>query len=233
MTTKAKDPAKAAKKMAAKAQGTVDLVLLCDESGSMGGKVEAVVSGVNEFLDSFKDKDCRVTVAMFDKHPGEARCRVKVKAKDIAKVKALTAKDYNPRGLTPLNDAILDVIGMLDDRKPERVFFCCLTDGMENASEADSETVAKAIRKRERKGWAFLYLGTGHDAHAAAAVTGMGAQGQSFNYNNSSAGTKKALRSASGLAQAYYASPDSASYMAKASALAASTGGKLDDDDDE
>lgn len=234
MAQKKKDATAAVKAMSKKLNGgPVNLVLVCDESGSMMGNEEAVVTGVNEFVHSFREHDAKVTLSMFDKHPGEPRVRVKYAGKSAKKVKDLKVSDYRPRGTTPLRDAIIDTIEALDKstKEGERAFVVILTDGLENASENSAETVAKLIRKREKQGWAFLYLGANHDVSASAASIGLSKQGQSFMFSSTKRGTSSALRSATNLGMGYVA--DSGAYPAMASAAFASTGGVIDEDADE
>lgn len=204
MATTTKDAKKAAKDAKKKGTGKVHLAVLMDESGSMNGKQEAVTTGCNEFLHTFrKNKQARAWLAMFDDHPGEDACRIKVKAKKIADVKDLTIGDYTPRGMTPLNDAILHLLSALDKKvaDDETVFMAIITDGLENASEADAATVAAAIKRYEKKGWGFVYLGADHDAETSAARIGLGQKGQAFKFAKT--GVKSTMRSAGGMAHAH------------------------------
>ena len=69
----------------------------------------------------------------------------------------------------------MDAVGAIDKKlgKQDRAFLVILTDGWENASETDSETVAKLIKQREEDGWAFLYLGANQNAVQAAGNIGL------------------------------------------------------------
>lgn len=228
--------AKKAAKDAAKAQtGDVHLFILMDESGSMNGKQEAVITGCNEFLHSFKDnKKARVWVGFFDSHPGADRLRLKVKGEKVSKVSPLEIGDYKPRGMTPLNDAIMDSLRALDKvvAKGESVFLAIITDGLENASETSVEAVKDALAKREKKGWGFVYLGANQDAGATARSYGLTGKGQALNFNATRGGVKATTRSVTHLASSYAAGGQSA-LLASASALHAQTGGKLADEEDE
>lgn len=239
------DAGKAAKAAAKKAtkKHTVHLFVLMDETGSMAGLEEAVVTGCNEFLHSFKDvPDARVWLAMFDWHPGEPRMRLKVEGEKAARAKELRIGDYRPRGRTPLNDAIMDALACLDEAagKDEGVFVAIITDGRENASETSAETVAKAVAKREEKGWGFVYLGAKHDAQAAAANIGLGAKGKAFNFNATRGGVTATAKTTSSLAGTYAsaavaggAEAAKAAYIPVSEELLDATGGKIEDDDEE
>ena len=58
-----------------------------------------------------------------------------------------------------------------EEKRPGKVIFAILTDGLENASRRYSlEDVSKKISKRRNKdGWEFLFLGANQDAIATAA----------------------------------------------------------------
>lgn len=219
--TKQSDAAKLAKKAK---KGTTHLALLLDESGSMAHNVEAVVSSVNEFLHTFgeaetKDSKIRVWLGMFDKQPGEPRVRIKVNGDRVGKVQQLGGMDYQPRGLTPLNDAVIETIEAMDEAvgKDERAFVVILTDGYENASENTSENVAKLIQKREKRGWAFLYLGANQNAAQAAQQIGLSQQ-NALQFTSSPTGTRSAVLRTTSRAASYLASDDSNAYAAEASA---------------
>jgi uncharacterized protein YegL len=236
MSTSTKDAKKSAKKFAKDAKGTVHLAMIVDESGSMQGLDETVVNGINEFLHSFKgnkDADVRVWIGMFDAHPGDPRVRVKVDGKKVSKTAPLGIEDYNPRGMTPLNDAILDTIKAIEKKKTkkERAFMVILTDGLENASEASAETVKREIAKREEQGWSFLYLGANQDARATSAAIGLGQQGKSMNFAATKVGTSNALRNAAG-ASVLYAGTSKATYDAQAANVAAMSSDTIADDEE-
>jgi uncharacterized protein YegL len=231
--TDAKKAAKAAAKD--KKTGKVHLFILMDESGSMTGTEEAVVTGCNEFLHSFKDnKDARAWLGWFDCYPGEDRMRLKVKGKKVIDVKPLKVGDYNPRGTTPLNDAIMDSLKALDKAagKDESVFMAIITDGLENASETSVEAVKDALGKREKKGWGFVYLGANQDAAGTAVGYGLTKKGQALNFRATASGVRATTRTASYLAQSYA----HGGVATMDSALAATydkTGGHIEEDDED
>lgn len=206
MSAKSTDAKKSAAK-AAKKGGKNHLLIIIDESGSMDGREEAVVTGVNEFVTKFKEnKATRVSIGCFDYQPGEPRSRFKVTAQPISKVRAFVAADYAPRGLTPLNDAVIDTIELADKhvKKDEGVFIVILTDGLENKSEASAETVAALVKKREKTGWGFLFLGGSLDEKATVTAAKLGLNTkQAFQFTTSPTGTNNAMVSASNMAAGY------------------------------
>ncbi len=242
MTKSSKNAKKASKGLAGKVskKGTTHLALLCDESGSMNGNEEAVTGGVNEFVENFKDTegDIRVWLGFFDAHPQAPRVRIKLDGEKVTKVKSLTVSDYTPRGMTPLNDAIVDTIEAMDKKvgKKDRAFVVILTDGLENASENSAETVKDLIAAREEQGWAFLYLGANHNAVQSAAAIGLGQQ-HALQFTSSKKGTSSSMRAATTRSESYLAaaaSPDpKAAYSVMATEDSKRRGGVVDEDADE
>ena len=160
--------------------------VLLDRSGSMSGLEEAVVAGTNEFLSTQRDGPgrCRLTLAQFDSQDPFA---VFVNAKKIGNVSELTAHDYQPRGTTPLYDAIGSLIEAADARRKSRKrrgkaeedqVVVVYTDGLENASRRyDRAKIFERIQKRQAKGWAFVFLGANQDSYAIGQGLGIDPRG--------------------------------------------------------
>lgn len=177
---------------------TVHVSVLIDESGSMGGREEAVAAGFNGFLaelrDGEADAQARVSLAMFDLSGNEPVTRVKVDNVPLPEVTDITAMDYRPRGATPLNDAVLTTIRRLEKRLGEgdRAIMVVLTDGLENASETTSRDLRKLVVEKERAGWEFIYLGANQDSWAESQKIAMAAPGKSFDFDATSEGLNDA-----------------------------------------
>ena len=87
----------------------------------------------------------------------------------VERVKPIGPKEYTPRGMTALLDAIGLTLSPLRFPKAEKVMVIITTDGMENSShEWTPESVKKLIEAKEKLGWEFLFLGVGLDAFAAS-----------------------------------------------------------------
>lgn len=191
---------------------TVHVGLLIDETGSMMGNEQAVVGGVNEFVEKLRkqeaDSKVRATLAMFDLHGGEPVVRMKYTSIPIDEVDSLGAGDYAPRGATPLNDAVVGTIRKMQKKvkKEDRAILVILTDGLENSSETSTDEVRKLINRKEKAGWEFIYLGANQDAWAAAQSLGVVAPGRSFDYQASPAGTADALALSADRVQSFRAS---------------------------
>lgn len=178
--------------------------VLMDESGSMGGLEEAVTTGCNEFLHEFKDEaDTKIWLAWFDDSPGEPRTRLKVSGEQASKVAPLTPADYNPRGMTPLNDAIADAIATLDDAVSgdEIVFLAIITDGAENASEHSTASIKDQLAVREEQGWGVVFIAANQDASVAADAFGLSAKGKSFRFDASHESVRFSMKSVADIAK--------------------------------
>lgn len=199
--------------------------LLLDESGSMGGMEEAVINGINEFVHGVRDETTDHNVVMgltlFDNV--DPKVRNKFSEVPINEINDLTAKDYNPRGGTPLLDAVAVTINALDELVDEddKAMLVIYTDGYENSStDYTKEKVQKLIAEKEEKGWAFIFLGAGIDAFADRASGGLGlnTRGKSFSTSDTVRGTGSSMKSASSMASLYTVS-DKATYDKTTSSL--------------
>ena len=86
----------------------------------------------------------------------------------IKTLKSFPADLLEPRGATPLFDAIGLAIHDLEnviESTDENKVLVIVTDGFENASkEYTSENIRKKIEEKEEAGWLVIYLGADHDA---------------------------------------------------------------------
>jgi Mg-chelatase subunit ChlD len=173
---------------------TLHVSVLIDESGSMGGREEAVTTGFNGFLAELRDGEAkakaRVSLAMFDLSGNEPVTRVKVDNVPLPEVTDIAAMDYRPRGATPLNDAVVATIRRLDKRidRGDRAVMVVLTDGYENASETTTRHLRKLVLEKERAGWEFIYLGANQDSWAESQKFAMAAPGKSFDFDATNEG---------------------------------------------
>jgi uncharacterized protein YegL len=219
-------------------KSTKHVFVLMDESGSMSGLEEAVTTGCNEFIHEFKDDaDAKIWLSWFDETPGEPRTRFKVRGVQAGEVEKLTAADYNPRGATPLNDAIADAVDALDAEagKDDIVFLAVITDGMENASEHSTESIKNVLEKREQAGWAVVFIGADHDVTAAASARGMHKAGRAFSFDKSGKGVESSIINVAAIAKIRLASEPGADGLAdydeRVAAEHESRGGRIDDED--
>jgi Mg-chelatase subunit ChlD len=161
-----------------KKKKTVTIVsLVLDETGSMLSRLYQTLSGVNEYMLGLKQQKGKivVTITLFNSN----KTRVLFDGVNIHAIPEITARDYKPRSLTPLYDAIATAIHAVDTRLKTvqgdpGVLFVIVTDGQENASmEYTQEGVFSMIDKRKTKGWTFAFLGADQDAFSASADLGI------------------------------------------------------------
>jgi uncharacterized protein YegL len=156
-----------------------EIVVVLDESGSMGYVVRDTIGGINNFVDIQKNL------------PGEAKFSL-VKFSTISQViydgvtldkfEPLTTKTYYPGGGTALLDAFGKTINLVgarldklsEDEKPEKVLFVVITDGEENSSlEFTLDKVKRMVEhQRDVYKWEFLFLGANIDAFSAGESMG-------------------------------------------------------------
>lgn len=151
-----------------------DFILL-DRSGSMSDKWEETLSSINAYVKELADENVEtaVTLAMFDGH--QQRCDFEVIRNKVAPKnwQDLTKKDATPRGWTPLNDAIGEVVGLANTGAYDKVAIIIMTDGHENASqELTVEQAKQLLEDCRQKGWQVIFLGANYDNVVQAANYG-------------------------------------------------------------
>lgn len=165
---------------------TTDITILLDKSGSMNDRRTATIENLNALIRDQQqlDGECTFTLVQFDSPYNQAiSLDYTVEAKPIDQVRTLQAHDYQPRGGTPLLDAIGKVIESLGARlkhlsendRPAKVVVIILTDGYENTSTRFSKKeIKEMISHQETKySWSFTFLGAGIDAFAEAGGLGV------------------------------------------------------------
>lgn len=191
MKSPAKKPAK--KKKVEKQVKTVHVAFLVDRSGSMASIRNDVIGGFNTFLaDQQKEPGtCNLTLAQFDTGGFD----ILISCQDIHTVREATPADFQPRGGTPLLDAIGKLVAHASartvDNPTEQVIVVILTDGHENASqEYTNESIRSLITAKEAAGWVFVYLGANVDAFSQASAMGMNVA-SAQNYIPDAVGTRR------------------------------------------
>lgn len=141
-------------------------LIIVDESGSMSIIRDEAFAGMNETLQTIKtmanDKpelEQRVTMLTFD----SGHTRFHYNNADGKEVVPLQQSDYNPRGGTPLYDAIGTGIAKVNAvvRDGDTVLVTIITDGEENSShEYSLRMVKNLIEKLKKQNWTFTLIGT-------------------------------------------------------------------------
>lgn len=141
--------------------------IVLDRSGSMSSCLNATISSINEYLGSL-DPLARVSMHLFDSDGVWNASRISlqtlcdgVPAKNAPR---LNTQNYQPRGGTPLYDAIGQVVSAISS-PDNREVVVVLTDGHENTSkEWNQHSVKSLLENRQDRGWMVIYLGANQDA---------------------------------------------------------------------
>ena len=186
-----------------------DITFVIDRSGSMADIKTEMESTIKEILQSQSTGvgECRLSVYQFDTgdvFSGELRLDKTLDYVRIGDVKSVTIE---PRGGTPLRDAVCRVIDetgsrlakMNENDRPGKVVCVIVTDGHENASRQYSWIdVQNRVKKQESAyNWLFMYVGCNQDAIAEGQKMGL-RPGKSMTYNTSEKGMKGLSESVGG-----------------------------------
>ncbi|MDQ2950295.1 MAG: VWA domain-containing protein, partial [Acidobacteriota bacterium] len=158
--------------------------VILDRSGSMASTRALTISGYNEYINGLrfdKDTEYSVSLVQFDAPVLAPELTVSYLDRGLADVPALSAADYEPRGNTPLYDAIGECLRRIE-AKSRAIIVLIITDGMENASaEFTKESIKALIKSKEAEGWTFAFLGANIDSFGVGGSIGI-APGNIANY---------------------------------------------------
>lgn len=155
----------------------------------MGDIKDDAISGFNCFLREQKaaGDNATLTLVQFDTESTD----VVHESKPILEVPDLNENTFQPRGGTPLLDALgqtIDSTGRAlaaipESTRPDKVVFVVITDGQENSSHRFSKTRIKEMIEHQssKYNWKFVYLGANQDAFDEAGGVGIGVA-QAANY---------------------------------------------------
>lgn len=179
-----------------------EVVAIIDRSGSMKGKEDDTIGGINSSIEALKDdKDentnIKVSIKLFDHEE-----KMLIKSLKLEDVKPLERRQYKPRGQTALLDAIGNTLKYFMDKKTkdpcayDTVIIYVMTDGFENCSKHYS---AKKIKRMiadasDNYNIKILYLAANQDAILEAAKYGIN-PGQALTYSETPENVDNALRS--------------------------------------
>lgn len=200
---------------------TTHVLMVVDESGSMGPLAADVRGGFNTYVDSLHGGKFkyRLTVAKFsnDYRPHAAAA----KPKDVPR---LDDQCYRPGGGTALLDAIGRIIADFENSTTladgDKVMLVVQTDGEENASrEYTLDAVRKLIEERQATGrWSCNFIGAEIDAWKQASAMGF-SRGSTISVSHNTAGTQSSYSGLTAATVAYAAgasSDDAAKLIADA-----------------
>lgn len=171
------------------------IIIVLDESGSMGVQRTETIQGFNTFMEEQRKVKGKADVTLIKFN---SDINVLYEKKNIKDVEDLTEKTYEPSTLTALNDAFAKGIEAGDKQtgKNSRILMLVMTDGGENASQDHkTEQIKKLVEERNKKNnWSFVFLGANIDSFAVGGAYGVHA-GNIAQYNQHQ--TQSAIRAVS------------------------------------
>merc|ERR1719313_221593 len=126
--------------------------------------------------------------------------------RDISEVPPLCSKTFQPRGMTPLFDALGGIISMAEEAEKtqgeNQVVIVTFSDGHENASREHSmKSIFSRIETKQKQGWTFVFLGANQDSYRQGGQLGVkSANIQNFAYDGQ--GAQKAWEAMGGATKA-------------------------------
>lgn len=148
-----------------------EIVVVLDESGSMGSCKQDTIGGFNEFLDTQSkiEGEANFTFVKFSDY-----YKVVNEGSPIEHVAKLNENNYSPSFSTALLDAVGKTINSIgnrlaktpEDERPAKVIVTVITDGYENSSrEFTKKQIFDMVKhQREKYDWEFLFLGADIDS---------------------------------------------------------------------
>jgi hypothetical protein len=148
-----------------------EIVIILDESGSMGSCKTDTIGGVNLFLENQKriKGEVMVTLVKFSDY-----YKIVNDAVPLDQVAYLDENNYTPSFTTALLDAVGKTINTIGKRlgdipeteRPEKVIFAVITDGYENSSRefTRNQVFQMVSHQKEKYSWEFVFLGADIDA---------------------------------------------------------------------
>ena len=187
-----------------------EVVAIMDRSGSMRGKEDDTVCGINAAITQLKEQrietqdttTIRVSIKLFDHEE-----YLFIRSMDIDKVRPIEKKQYVTRGQTALLDAIGNTLVYFINKKiiDENAYDNCLvyivTDGYENASRYFTQQQIKDLILNAETNYniKIVYLAANQDAILEASNLGIDPS-QALNYSETSQNVESAYRSAASAA---------------------------------
>lgn len=179
-----------------------EVVALIDRSGSMNGKEEDTIGGVNSSLEIIKqdlkpNEQVNVSIKLFDHEE-----KLLIRSLNINEVRPIELRQYVPRGQTALYDAIGSTLTYFMEKKLhnptcyDKCLIYIATDGYENCSKNfNVKSLKKLITSaQELYNIELIYLGANQDAILEASKIGISPT-HAINYSETPAQCMSAYRS--------------------------------------
>ena len=184
-----------------------EVVAIIDRSGSMMGKEEDTIGGINTTFEVLKNglkknDKVNVSIKLFDHEEN-----LLIRSLDIKDVRPIEKYQYIPRGQTALYDAIGNTLTYFMEKKltnPSCYNKCLIyvvTDGLENSSKKFNATTLKKLIKSAQENYEIeiIYLAANQDAILEASKMGICIE-HALNYSQTSENSIGAYRSAASVA---------------------------------
>lgn len=147
---------------------TIHNIMVVDASGSMGdgknSKFQAAINGVNEAINTKQEEvNYLYSVMLFSNRDHETW-----KAQQVKEGTITGGGIY--RGLTALNDAIVEACSYAKKNPHNQILLEIFTDGHENNSVYSKQQAAKAIEELKELGATVTFIGTEHDVQNAISM---------------------------------------------------------------
>ena len=139
------------------------IIILVDTSGSMTPKIPAVREGVRRFVEALPPQD-NVALFAFSSHAFLLQPFTSDHSKVLGKIDTLHAY-----GETATFDTIIQAVAMLKGEGGPRKAILVITDGMDNASQANASEVAHQIKENDISLYA-IGIGIG-DPNSSAGIS--------------------------------------------------------------
>lgn len=179
-----------------------EVVAILDRSGSMNGKEEDTLGGINAAFEQLKSEQeentsIKVSVKLFDHEE-----QILFRSIDLKHVRPIERRQYIPRGATALLDALGNTLQYFMSKKliESKCFDSCViyvvTDGLENSSKNyNAQKIKKMITEAEKTyNIKIIYLGANQDAILEASKYGISTD-SALNYSENSQNVESAYRS--------------------------------------
>lgn len=149
--------------------------ILLDRSGSMMSRWTEALSAINGYVTELKKAKTKgeVTVVAFDSLDKMSFTTLR-KAVPVKKFQPLRDTELQPRGMTPLFDAVGRLVSLATKGNNHKTAIVIMTDGHENSSKELKGTQAKAlVQQCKDRDWRVVFLGADFDPSDDAAILGV------------------------------------------------------------
>lgn len=173
-------------------------LIILDESGSMSGLEKMSVDGVNETIQTIRgaanehpEQKQMFSFITFSGMGDRRPYRIHTLLSEISEVKEMSMDAYRPCGNTPLWDTMGIALSALEKEVGDNdiALVTVITDGYENSSrEYSGRMIQDMVKRLDKKGWVFTYIGANQDAMMEAGKLGIR---NSLNFDADEEGTKR------------------------------------------